>query len=64
MTTTWDLSKQVPPEIGKYLFVLVDNLAKFTRLYPCRSTDTVSVLNRLDKFCAARGIPYRIIIYQ
>ncbi|XP_050066638.1 uncharacterized protein LOC126555806 [Aphis gossypii] len=45
---------------NKYLFVLVDNLNKFTHLYPCRSTDTASVLNRLDKFCRARGIPDRI----
>jgi len=46
---------------NRYLFVLVDNLTKFTHLYPCRSTDTASVLNRLDKFCGARGIPDRII---
>lgn len=46
---------------NRYLFVLVDNLTKFTHLYPCRSTDTASVLNRLDKFCGTRGIPDRII---
>jgi len=46
---------------NRYLFVLVDNLTKFTHLYPCRSTDTASVLNRLDKFCEMRGMPDRII---
>ncbi|KAF0715916.1 Uncharacterized protein FWK35_00034425 [Aphis craccivora] len=46
---------------NRYLFVLEDNLTKFTHLYPCRSTDTASVLNRLDKFCEMRGMPDRII---
>ncbi|CAI6374224.1 unnamed protein product, partial [Macrosiphum euphorbiae] len=46
---------------NKYLLVLVDNLTKYTHLYPCRTTDTAGVLNRLTKFCDTRGIPGRII---
>lgn len=46
---------------NKYLLVLVDNLTKYTLLYPCRSTDTGGVLKRLSKFCDERGIPDRIV---
>ncbi|KAF0716778.1 CCHC-type domain-containing protein, partial [Aphis craccivora] len=46
---------------NKYLLVLVDNLTKYTHLYPYRTTDTTGVLNRLTKFCDTRGIPGRII---
>jgi hypothetical protein len=47
---------------NKYLLVLVDNLTKYTHFYPCRTTDTAGVLNRLTKFCNTRCIPGRIII--
>lgn len=46
---------------NKYILVLVDNLTKLTHLYPCRSTDTASVINRLTKFVEVRGNPDRII---
>jgi transposase InsO family protein len=46
---------------SKYLLVLVDNLTKYTLLYPCKITNAAAVLRVLDRFCSERGIPDRII---
>ncbi|CAI6358840.1 unnamed protein product [Macrosiphum euphorbiae] len=46
---------------NKYLLVLVDNLTKYTMLYPCKTTNAAAVVRVLDKFCSERGIPDRII---
>jgi len=46
---------------NQYLLAVIDNLTKYVQLYPCRSTNTAAVLRNMEKFCAERGIPDRII---
>lgn len=52
---------EITPSKNQYLLVVIDNLTKYVQLYPCRSTNTAAVLRSMEKFCAERGIPDRII---
>ena len=43
------------------LLVVIDNLTKFVKLYPSRTTSTKSVIKALEEFILERGLPGRII---
>lgn len=49
---------------NKYLLVLVDNLTKYTHLYPCRTKDTTGGTcftgKEFGKFCQSRGIRHTL----
>jgi len=49
---------EITPSKNQYLLVVIDNLTKYVQLYPCRTT---AVQRSMEKFCAERGIPDRII---
>lgn len=44
-----------------YLFILVDNLTKYCRLYPCRRADSSTVIRHMEDFMYSFGRPQRLI---
>lgn len=44
-----------------FLYLLVDNLTKFVKLYAVPDTSTKNVLKSLTKLCEQYGLPVRII---
>lgn len=44
-----------------HLFVTIDNLTRFVRLYPTRSTKSVETISALEIFVLEHGIPRRIV---